>query len=111
MYEKPRHAARCTYCWSSIHPGLMSKSAMQSAALFRQNSQLTQTHSRLFLHLLKGSVGIQMNLPLSLQEKKNNTAFSKSVWVDNKLQCLILYKTLFEYNRDDTKESDMTEAI
>ena len=52
-----------------------------------------------------------MNLPLSLQEKKNNTAFSKSVWVDNKLQCLILYKTLFEYNRDDTKESDMTEAI
>ena len=45
------------------------------------------------------------------KEKKNNTAFSKSVWVDNKLQCLILYKTLFEYNRDDTKESDMTEAI
>ena len=110
MYEKPRYAARYTYGWSSIHPGLMSKSAIHSAALLRQNSQFTQTRSRLFLHLLKGSVGIQMNLPLSLQEK-NNTAFSKSVGVDNKLQCLILYKTLFEYNRDDTKESDMTEAI
>ena len=51
-----------------------------------------------------------MNLALSWQEK-NNTAFSKSVGVDNKLQCLILYKTLFAYNRDDTKESDATEVI
>ena len=74
MYEKARYAARCTYCWSSIHPGLMSKSAMYLAALLRQNSQFTQTRSRLFLHLLKGSVGIQMNLALSWQEK-NNTAF------------------------------------